>query len=87
MFANPLYILVEIVLDFSLGEKLYISRSTARRILKNAGATRVSNRAIVIFQNRLNRIAYEGASKSIRLARHAKRRTVDISDVQLAMNR
>ena len=65
---------------------MYISKTTARKILKNAGAARVSNRAIMIFQHRLNKVAYDAASKSIRLAKHAKRRTVDISDVQLAMN-
>lgn len=65
---------------------MYISRSLAKRILKSAGAGRVSDSALTIFQTRMNRVAYDVAEKSVRLAKHAKRRTIGESDIKLAMH-
>jgi len=63
---------------------MYITRSTVRRILKAAGACRVSNDALSAFQSQLNRLSYYAAAKSVRLADHARRKTVETSDIKLA---
>ncbi len=66
--------------------KLYISGFAIRKILKNAGASRVSIDAIKSFQEKLNILAFDNAQKAVRLAKHAKRKTVDVSDIKLAFN-
>jgi histone H3/H4 len=63
---------------------MYISKSTVRRILKDAGACRVSDDASAAFQAQLNRLSYYAAAKAVRLADHAKRKTVEMSDIKLA---
>ncbi len=63
---------------------MYISEGTARRILKEAGASRVSSEAVAEFHKHINRAAFEIASKAIKLSLHAKRKTVDASDIKLA---
>ncbi|MCL5433644.1 MAG: NFYB/HAP3 family transcription factor subunit [Candidatus Marsarchaeota archaeon] len=64
---------------------MYISTSTIKRILKEAGAERVSNDAIMIFHENINKFAYKVATRSVKFAKHAKRKTVDSSDIRLAM--
>ncbi|MEM0074561.1 MAG: NFYB/HAP3 family transcription factor subunit [Candidatus Micrarchaeaceae archaeon] len=61
-----------------------ISKSAAKRILLDSGAKRVSNEAAEAFANYLNRVSYTIASKAVRLAKHAKRKTVEKDDVELA---
>ena len=63
---------------------MYISKSTAKKILKEAGATRVSDEALAEFYESINKIAYSIASKSVKLAKHAKRKTLEASDIKLA---
>lgn len=63
---------------------MYISEHTVKKILKEAGASRISSTASTEMQKRINRIAFDVAQKAVRLSKHAKRRTVDISDVKLA---
>ena len=65
---------------------MYIPKSTIKRILKSAGAGRISDDALSAFHTSINKFAYDTASKAVRLAKHAKRKTVDTSDVKLALN-
>ncbi len=66
---------------------MYIPKSTIKRILKEAGATRISNEAMQIFQRDMNRMAFGIAQRAVVLARHAKRKTIGASDVKLAIAR
>ncbi|MCL5099970.1 MAG: NFYB/HAP3 family transcription factor subunit [Candidatus Marsarchaeota archaeon] len=64
---------------------MYINKSMIRRMLKEAGAERVSDSAVRALQERLNKNAYDIAKKAVMLSKHAKRKTVEESDVRLAM--
>ncbi len=61
-----------------------ISRITLKKVLKEAGAERVSDSAVLEFTEIVNRYAYSLAKKAARLAVHAKRKTVQKADVDLA---
>ncbi|MEM3781647.1 MAG: NFYB/HAP3 family transcription factor subunit [Candidatus Micrarchaeaceae archaeon] len=61
-----------------------ISKSTAKRILLDSGAKRVSNEAAEALANHLNRLSYAIAGKAVKLAKHAKRKTVEKEDIELA---
>lgn len=63
---------------------MYISEHTIKKILKEAGATRVTSSASSEMQKYVNKMAFAVAQKAVRLSRHAKRKTVDTSDVRLA---
>ena len=63
---------------------MYISKAVAKRMLKNAGAGRIGDDAVKAFQAQLEKIAYGVAVKAVRLSKHAKRKTVEESDVKLA---
>ncbi len=63
---------------------MYISEGTAKRILKEVGADRVSKEAAEEFQKRINRYAFDIGEKAVKLSKHAKRKTVTDSDVKLA---
>lgn len=63
---------------------MYISDTTVRKMLKDAGAARVSKDACKEFKRYVDRTAFEVAQKAVKLAQHAKRKTVDASDVKLA---
>ena len=64
---------------------MYISEAAVKRILKEAGASRISGDAALEFHKYINRSAFEVAQKAVRLAKHAKRKTVDSSDIKLAV--
>ncbi len=61
-----------------------ITSQAAKRILKKAGAARVSDTAAAEFAEALNKFAYTLANKAIKLASHAKRATVKREDIELA---
>lgn len=61
-----------------------ITRSTLKKILKEAGAERVSDEAADTFHRDINRMAFGIAMRAVKLAKHAKRKTVRASDVKLA---
>jgi histone H3/H4 len=61
-----------------------ITKMTAKRILIEAGAKRVSDEAAVEFADTLNRIAYSISNKAVKLSAHAKRATIKKSDIELA---
>lgn len=63
---------------------MYISENTIKKILKEAGATRISASASMELQKYINRMSFNVAQKAVRFSKHAKRKTVDISDVKLA---
>lgn len=63
---------------------MFVSEGTARKFLKEAGANRISKEAASELQKRINRSAYSVAQKAVKLARHAKRKTVTDSDIRLA---
>ncbi len=65
---------------------MYISENTVRRMLKDAGAARVSDDAIKEFRKHLEKHSFEIAQKSVRLSKHAKRKTIDASDIKLAID-
>jgi histone H3/H4 len=55
-----------------------------RKMLKEAGATRVSEDACVEMQKYVNRMSYKIAEKAVMLSKHAKRKTVAAADIRLA---
>ncbi len=63
---------------------MYIKNSTVKRIFKDVGADRVSSEAVRAFETMVDKIAFEAAKKSVNLSKHAKRKTVYESDVELA---
>ena len=63
---------------------MYISEHTIKKILKEAGAARISAGASMELQKCINKYAFNAAQKAVMLSKHAKRKTVDASDVKLA---
>lgn len=63
---------------------MYISSGTVKKIFREAGAQRISSDAAEELRKYLNRIAFKTAQKSVRLSKHARRKTVGASDVRLA---
>ena len=55
------------------------------KLLKQGGAERVSDRAKVALKSVLEEIAHDIASKSIKLAIHAGRKTIKAEDIKLAV--
>lgn len=61
-----------------------ISKAAVTKMLKNAGAGRVSDSAATTFSSVLEEIASEVAKHAIEIAKHSKRKTVQRDDIQLA---
>ncbi len=61
-----------------------ISKLTAKRILKDSGANRVSDDAADALADLMTTFSYSVAKKAVMLAEHAKRKTVSKADVELA---
>ncbi|MFH1052892.1 MAG: histone family protein [Candidatus Woesearchaeota archaeon] len=61
-----------------------IPKATVARILFNAGAKRVSQKAVSEFSDIIDDIAMEIGKKAIDIAKHSGRKTVQEGDVKLA---
>ena len=61
-----------------------ITKMTAKKILIESGAKRISSDAAEEFAELLNKIAYAMAEKAVKLSAHAKRTTIKKSDIELA---
>jgi histone H3/H4 len=61
-----------------------IPLAIAERILKNAGAQRVSEEAKVAFSDVLKEIAEDIGTQAARISKHAGRKTVQDEDIKLA---
>ena len=68
-----------------MGRKTHlIPRATVARILMNAGAKRVSNEAANTFAEILTDAALDISERSIKIAKHSKRKTIQEGDIRLA---
>lgn len=63
----------------------FLPLAAMEKLLKQGGAERVSDKAKVALKNALEDIAHEIATKSIKLAVHAGRKTVKSEDIKLAV--
>lgn len=61
-----------------------ITKMTIKKILKESGAERVSDGAATELTRAANKMVYAIAKKAVKLAAHAKRKTVEKSDIELA---
>lgn len=61
-----------------------IPRAPVARILMNAGAKRVSAKAVEAFADVIHGLAIEIGEKAARIAKHSGRKTVHGDDVKLA---
>ena len=61
-----------------------LTRLNAKRIIKSAGAKRVSDTAATALADEINRYAYSIAKKAVKLSAHARRKTVVKADIDLA---
>jgi len=64
--------------------KRILPLAAMEKILKKAGAERVSDKAKAALKNTLEEIAEEIGAKAIKLAMHAGRKTVKAGDIKLA---
>ena len=58
-----------------------------RRIFRSQGADRVSDDAVVLLREYLEKVAKEIALEAVEASRHANRRTVTDEDVKFAISR
>jgi len=61
-----------------------ISLASVERIMRRAGAERVSPSACIALRDILEEIAREISEKAVKIAKHAKRKTVRGEDIRLA---
>ena len=63
----------------------FLPLAAMEKLLKQGGAERVSDKAKAALKEVLEEIAQEIASKSIKLAVHAGRKTIKAEDIKLAV--
>ena len=61
-----------------------ITKLTAKKILKDVGGERISESAASELAEVANKFAYTVAKRAVKLAAHAKRKTVKKADIDLA---
>jgi len=64
-----------------------ISLASVGRIMRRAGAERISKEAIVALAEALEEIGTRISKEAIELAKHAKRKTIKKEDIKLAVKR
>ena len=64
-----------------------IPLAAVERIMRNAGAERISQNAVTVLAEILGEIGIEISREAVELAKHAKRKTVKREDVKLATRR
>jgi len=64
--------------------KRHIPLAAMEKILKNAGAMRVADKAKIVLRDALEEMADSMSQNAIKYAAHSKRKTVKGSDVKLA---
>ena len=67
-----------------MASKKILPLAAMEKILKNAGADRVSDRACVALKNVLEEIAENIAIDAVKFAKHAGRKTIKSDDIKLA---
>jgi histone H3/H4 len=63
---------------------MYVSETAITKMLKDAGAGRISKEARKEFRKYIDKMGFEAAQKAVKLAHHARRKTVGVSDIKLA---
>lgn len=63
-----------------------IPKACAARMMKSTGAERISGDSVDAFVEALENYGEEIASKATKYAHHANRKTVQASDIKLALN-
>ncbi len=63
---------------------MVMTKTAAKKLLKESGAKRVSDSAALELSKMVNKFSYGLAAKAVKLAAHAKRETVKKEDVELA---
>ncbi|MBW2965758.1 NFYB/HAP3 family transcription factor subunit [Candidatus Woesearchaeota archaeon] len=67
-----------------MASKKLLPLAAMEKILKSAGAERVSDKAKAALKDELENIAEEIASQAVKLSIHAGRKTVKSGDIKLA---
>jgi len=63
----------------------YLPKNPVSRLIREAGAERVSEAAVDSLVYHMEKFAEEVAKRAVELARHAKRKTVTKDDIELAV--
>ena len=67
-----------------MAKRSIIPQAAVSRLIKKAGAERVSPESIKILSEILEDITRDIASRAVRMARYAKRKTITREDIELA---
>ena len=67
-----------------MAKRRIIPQAAVNRLIKKAGADRVSPDSVRVLSEILEDIANDIASRAVRMARYAKRKTITREDIELA---
>jgi histone H3/H4 len=63
---------------------MYVSDAAITKMLRDAGASRISKDAKRELRKYVDKVGFEVAQKAVKLSKHAKRKTIVLSDIKLA---